>query len=181
MKRRVSSTLVCITTLPLIFAATGLAQDYRGRIEGLITDESKAVISGATVTLLNVNTGVRVIRQTSDTGLYLFDLVDPGDYSITIQATGFERLLQEKIVVQTHGDITVNAMLKPGTVQETVTVNETPTAVEFNSTNKDFTIDSKMAAEIPRFDRNPFKIDAHCAIRSEYPRRNDALPFLVCQ
>src|SRR5581483_12515300 len=106
----------------------------------------------------NVNTGVRVARQTSDTGLYLFDLVDPGTYTVTVEATGFAKYIQENIVVQTRGDITVNAMLKPGAVQESITVNEAPAAVEFNSANKDLTIDSKMAAEIPRFDRNPFKL-----------------------
>ena len=158
MKSKFSPTSQWVLVLLLIFAASGLAQDYRGRIEGLVTDETKAVIAGAAVTLLNINTGVKVVRQSSDTGLYLFDLVDPGTYSITIEATGFNRLIQENVVVQAHGDITVNAMLKPGTVQESVTVNETPAAVEFNSTNKDFTIDSKMAAEVPRFDRNPFKL-----------------------
>ncbi len=141
-----------------LFAALCTAQDYRGRIEGIVTDQSKAVIAGATVTLLNINTGVHVVRQTSDTGLFVFDLVDPGTYSVTVESTGFNRFIQENIVVQTRGDITVNAMLKPGAVQESITVNEAPAAVEFNSANKDFTIDSKMAAEIPRFDRNPFKL-----------------------
>ena len=137
---------------------SGFGQDYRGRIEGLITDQSKAVIVGATVTLLNVNTGVSTVRQTSDTGLFVFDLVDPGTYTITVESPGFTKFIQENIVVQTRGDVTVNAILKPGAVQESVTVNETPSAVEFNSANKDLTIDSKMATEIPRFDRNPFKL-----------------------
>jgi hypothetical protein len=135
-----------------------MAQDYRGRIEGLVTDQSKAVIPGATVTLLNINTGVKVARQASETGLFVFDLVDPGTYSVTVEATGFNRVIQENIVVQTRGDVTVNIMLKPGAVQESITVNETPAAVEFNSANKELTIDSKMAAEVPRFDRNPFKL-----------------------
>ena len=43
-------------------------------------------------------------------------------------------------------------------MNSSITVTETPVAVEFNSSNKDLTIDSKMAAEIPRFDRNPFKM-----------------------
>ena len=158
MKSRFSPTWEWVIGLLLIFAATGVAQDYRGRIEGLVTDESKAVIANSTVTLVNVNTGVRVVRQTSDTGLYLFDLVDPGTYTVTIEATGFSRFIQENIVVQTRSDITVNAILKPGAVQESITINETPNAVEFNSANRDFTIDSKLAEEIPRFDRNPFKM-----------------------
>ena len=141
-----------------LLATFAWAQDYRGRVEGLVSDPSQAVIAGATVTLLNVNTGVRATRQTSDTGLYLFDLLDPGSYSLTIEAAGFGKFVQQNIVVQTRGDVTVNASLTPGTVQESITVNETPVDVQFNSSNKDLTIDSKMATEIPRFDRNPFKL-----------------------
>ncbi len=49
-------------------------------------------------------------------------------------------------------------MLKPGAVTSSVTVTEAPVAVEFNSSNKDLTIDTKMAEETPRLDRNPFKL-----------------------
>ncbi len=158
MKGHFFPTLKWASAILLTLAATGMAQDYRGRIEGLVTDQSKAVIMGATVTLSNVNTGVKVVHQTSDTGLYLFDLVDPGTYTVTIETPGFNRFVQENIVVQTRGDVTVNATLKPGAVQESITVDETPAAVEFNSANKDLTIDSKMAEEVPRIDRNPFKL-----------------------
>jgi hypothetical protein len=52
----------------------------------------------------------------------------------------------------------VNVGLKTGSVQTTVTVTETPGAVEFNSANRDITLDSTMVAEVPRLDRNPFKL-----------------------
>jgi len=145
-------------SLLLIFATYGWAQDYRGRIEGLVTDQTKSVIAGATVTLANVKTGVRTVRQTSPTGLYVFDLVEPGEYSVTVETPGFGKFLQENVVVQSRGDVTVNAMLSPGALQESITINETPPDLQFNSANKDLTIDSKMATEIPRFDRNPFKL-----------------------
>src|SRR6516225_3538637 len=116
-----------------LLATFAWAQDYRGRVEGLVSDPSQAVIAGATVTLLNVNTGVRATRQTSETGLYLFDLLDPGSYSLTIEAAGFGKFVQQNIVVQTRGDVTVNASLTAGTVQESITVNETPVDVQFNS------------------------------------------------
>jgi hypothetical protein len=142
----------------LLLATAAWTQDYRGRVEGLISDPTQAVIAGATVTLANVNTGVRTVRQSSDTGLYLFDLLDPGTYLLTIEAPGFGKFTQQNIVVQTRGDVTVNATLTPGAVQESITVNETAVELQFNSSNKDLTIDSKMATEIPRFDRNPFKL-----------------------
>src|SRR6195256_125357 len=145
-------------SLLLIFASYGWAQDYRGRIEGLVTDQTKSVIAGATVTLANVKTGVRSVRRTSDTGLYVFDLVEPGEYSVSVETPGFGKFLQENVVVQSHGDVTVNATLSPGALQESITINETPPDLQFNSSNKDLTIDSKMATEIPRFDRNPFKL-----------------------
>ncbi len=146
---------MCVCSLS---GTPGLAQDYRARVQGIVTDQTQAVISGSTVTLLNVQTGVKTVRQTSDSGLYLFDLVEPGTYSLSVEAVGFGKFVQENILVQTRGDVTVNATLTPGTVQESITVSEAPSAVQFNSSNRDLTIDSRMANEIPRFDRNPFKL-----------------------
>jgi hypothetical protein len=159
----------------ILFAISAFAQE-KGRIEGLVSDASKGAIAGSAVTLLNVKTGIQVVRQTSDTGLYVFDLVDPGTYTVTIQATGFSKFIQENIVVEMRADITVNAVLTPGTVQESVTVVASPVEVQFNSTNQDLTLDSTMAAETPRFDRNPFKLTllAPEAVNT----RGEVLPFL---
>jgi hypothetical protein len=157
-KLRCFSGWILAASLSVLFATFATAQDYRARVEGLVTDQSKSVIVGAKVTLLNVNTGVRTVRETSPTGLYLFDLVEPGTYSVAVEAQGFSKFLQENFNVQTRGDVTVNAMLTPGAIQQAVTVTESPVDVQFNSSNQDLTIDSKMATEIPRFDRNPFKM-----------------------
>jgi hypothetical protein len=157
-KLRCFAIRILIASLCSLFAFHAMAQDYRGRVEGVVTDQTKAVIAGAKVTLLNVNTGAQTVRETSPTGLFLFDLVDPGTYSISVEVTGFGKFLQENFPVQTRGDVTVNAMLAPGAVQGAITVNETPVDLQFNSSNRDLTIDSKMATEIPRFDRNPFKL-----------------------
>ena len=135
-----------------------LGQTFRGRVQGIVTDASKAVVAGATVTLTNVNTGVKTTRQTSTTGLYLFDNVDPGTYSISVEMAGFGKFIQENILVQSGSDVTVDASLQLGTVASAMTVTETPVAVEFNSTSKDLVIDTKMANEVPRLDRNPFKL-----------------------
>jgi len=159
----------------ILFTISAFAQE-KGRIEGLVTDESKGSIAGSTVTLLNVKTGIQVVRQTSESGLYVFDLVDPGTYTVTVQNAGFSKFIQENIVVEMRADITVNAVLKPGTVQESVTVEASPVEVQFNSTNQDLTLDSTMAAETPRYDRNPFKLTllAPEAVNT----RGEVLPFL---
>ena len=145
--------------LILLLAFAVQAQTFRGRVEGIVTDESNAVVRGSTVTLVNVNTQVKVVRQTSDTGLYLFDNVDPGSYEVSVEMAGFSKYVQQNILVQSGGDVTVNVSLKLGSLTSSVTVqSESVAAVEFNSSNKDLVIDTKMAEEVPRLDRNPFKL-----------------------
>lgn len=60
--------------------------------------------------------------------------------------------------MQSGGDVTVNINLKPGDLKQSITVEATPPAVEFNSSNQELTIDTKMANDTPRLDRNPFKL-----------------------
>ena len=76
----------------LIIVAT--AQEYRGRVQGTVADPSQAAVAGAAVTLRNVNTGIESNRQTDASGHYLFDFVQPGSYSVTVQAPGSRGLFK---------------------------------------------------------------------------------------
>jgi type 1 fimbria pilin len=127
-------------SLLLVFLLSGAltaiyGQDFRAKVQGRVTDTSEAVVPGATVTLFNVNTGVRTAKSTNEVGLYRFDYVDPGSYTVIIETSGFSRFVQENVAIRAQADITVDAVLKPGGVQETVTVDASPAAVEFNSTS----------------------------------------------
>ena len=152
------------------------AQEFRGKIQGLVTDTSGAIIPGASVTLLNIKTSVQTVRLTNDAGLYRFDNVDPGSYSITIQQAGFAKFIQENIDVQAQADITVNPVLKVGTLTDTVTVTDSPASIEFNTANVTTTVDSKLVNEVPRLDRNPFKLTLLNPAAMD-TRRNEMNPF----
>src|ERR1051326_933206 len=141
----------------LIFSAN--AQEFRATLQGVVTDATHAVVPGASVTLWNIKTGVQSVRLTNETGRYRFDFVDPGSYTVSVAAAGFAKFVQENIEVQALADITVDAALRTGDMRETVTVMESPVAVNFNSTNVGLTVDTKLATELPRLDRNPFKLD----------------------
>ncbi len=142
----------------LLCVALASAQEYRGRVQGIVTDSSDAVVVGATVTLKNVNTGVAMVRATDTTGHYLFDLIEPGTYSVTVAMQGFHRFLQENILVQNRGDITVNGVLQVGGLSETVTVKESPVAVNFNTSTMELTMDNTMVRNLPIAARNPFTL-----------------------
>ena len=149
---------IAVPVFCILFGSAALAQTYRAQVRGLVTDQTNATVPGATVTLTNVNTGFVNTKQTDSSGLYVFDYVDAGTYSITVESPGFGKFVQQNIVVQSGGDVTVNASLSPGTLQQSVTVDAAPPAVEFNSTSQQLTIDTKMANDTPRLDRNAFKL-----------------------
>ncbi len=162
-------SVVCLTLVTL-FTGISTAQELRGRVQGIITDPSEAVVVGAKITLRNVNTGVETTKETNQAGQYLFDFVSPGTYSLSVEMEGFGRFVQENILVETRGDVTVNVSLKVGTVAETVRVVEAPVSVQFNNSTMQLTIDTKMANDLPIITRNPFllaSLDPAVVVRSD--------------
>jgi len=141
-------------------AGTALAQEYRGRVQGMVGDPSHAAIANAKVTLRNVNTGIEVVRETDTAGHYLFDFVNPGIYSVAVEAPGFQRFVQENVTVLTGGDVTVNAALTVGAVNETVNVTAEVTQVQFNTSSMTTTVQGVMLEDIPVLARNPLHAGA---------------------
>jgi hypothetical protein len=142
----------------LLFSLGAFAQDYRGKIQGFVTDASNATVAGARITLLNTGTGVSSERETTANGAYLFDNVEPGTYNVTVELQGFSKQVQENVLVQTRADVTVNFSLKPGAVVETVTVEASAVTLQFNTSTRELTIDRKMLMDLPVKARNPFTL-----------------------
>ncbi|MBI2685858.1 MAG: carboxypeptidase regulatory-like domain-containing protein [Acidobacteria bacterium] len=142
----------------LAAAAALCAQDYRGKIQGIITDSTDATVVGARVTIRNVNTGITATRESGTNGAYLFDNVEPGTYVVSAEMAGFSRQQQEGILVQTRADVTANFSLKPGALVETVTISAQAVALQFNTTTRELTIDRKMLMDLPVKARNPFTL-----------------------
>src|SRR5437764_14593718 len=149
-----------LAALVLVFLSASLvvAQDYRGKVQGAITDENGAAIPGAHVVLRNINTGVEVARETNDDGRYVFDFVEPGEYMVLVEHTGFKKAVQQHVIVRVRGDISVDLKLAVGAVQETVTVEAAPIAVQFNSSSTMLTVENKVIDQLPIRGRNPYNV-----------------------
>jgi hypothetical protein len=141
-----------------LFAAVAFAQEYRGRIEGTITDPTQAAVLGAKVTLRNVATGTEESKETDATGKYRFDFVLPGTYTVTAEMAGFSKTAREGVVVQTRGDVTVDVQLAVGNVSESVTVAATAAQVEFNTSTMNTTVTGQLLKDVPVLARNPFTL-----------------------
>src|SRR5271165_5350231 len=104
MPRKLRSLLFS-SALSVLLTSVLLGQDYRARIQGTVTDASQGVVPDANVTLININTGATAVRQSNQTGHYLFDLVEPGTYTVSVEAPGFSKFVREKISLQTRDDV----------------------------------------------------------------------------
>jgi hypothetical protein len=149
--------------LALVGVLVGLAhaasaQDYRARVQGTIYDESQGAMPGATVTLTNDATGVSAERYTEMDGRYLFDFVDPGTYTITAELDGFKKAEQLNVQVRQRGDLTVNLTLAIGGLEETVTVEAPPVAVQFNTSSSELTMERQLVDQAPIGGRNPYNL-----------------------
>jgi carboxypeptidase family protein len=149
---------VAVFAFVLVLAAPIVGQDYRGKVQGLIGDDNGAAVPGAQVVLRNINTGVEVTRLTNEEGRYVFDFVEPGEYTVIVEHTGFKKAIQEHVEVRVRGDISVDLKLSVGVMQETVTVESPPVAVQFGSSSTLLTIENKVIDQLPIRGRNPYNV-----------------------
>jgi Carboxypeptidase regulatory-like domain len=111
------------------------AQQTLGGITGTVTDTSGAVVVGATVSLVGDQTKLTRTQTTNSTGSYLFVNLPIGSYTLTFTQQGFETQNVPSILVQANRTATVNAELKVGNVNESITVEETPLINLVDTTN----------------------------------------------
>src|SRR5882724_12240562 len=127
MKNLVLSSLAVVAALLL---AEGIALGQiagSGTIQGTITDASGAVIPQATVSAINVATGVTTVRHTTGAGLYVLSPLSPGEYNVRIAAGGFQTINQQHVTVEELQTVGLDIQLKVGSATEEVTVSASAT------------------------------------------------------
>jgi hypothetical protein len=162
MIKRKSFLLLTISLFLLAFSFSVFGQGTTSRVTGVVTDKNGAVIAGATVTLTNEGTNASLTTQTSGSGVYAFDLIQVGSYKITVEKSGFKKVVSSKNAVNINLPTTVNIMLEAGDVSATVNVESTAEAVQTSSSgNIGSTIDRKSLESLPIFGqrgRNPLDL-----------------------
>lgn len=146
---------IALVSLVLAAAFPSLGQDARGRVQGTISDKNGADVPGATLTLSNDATGIAVTSQSGENGRYLFDRVDPGLYTLTVQQRGFKTVVQKNVRVHQRGDVTADIALEVSDITETVTVESGVANVQFNTANHELTLENLFFKELPLATRNP--------------------------
>jgi outer membrane receptor protein involved in Fe transport len=119
----------------LVLAVPAGAQLTRGIISGTVADTSGAVLPGVTVTVTNQETGAIRTAVTTDAGVYRAPALEPGTYTIKAELQGFKGFEARDIRVASGQEVTLNASLSVGGLEETVQVTSEAAGVTINRTN----------------------------------------------
>jgi hypothetical protein len=86
---------------------------------------------------------------TNPSGLYRLTDIPPGPYEITIEVAGFKKFVQKGITIDVGQHATINAVLEPGSIEETVTVNENASMLNSSTAEVRTRFDSRRLSELP--------------------------------
>ena len=142
--RRISGLL-----LVLWISTFAVAQSDRGIITGTVTDQTGAVVAGATVRAANIATNVESSTTTTSSGNFTIPSIPPGAYNVTMEAPGFKQFRRTNVVVTAGGTATANALLEVGQISETVSVESSAVTLQ-TETAKTFTaVSNRQVDELP--------------------------------
>src|ERR1051326_2308057 len=93
---------VLLLSLFAMLARAAFAQGISGSFTGSVSDSTGAVIQGAQVTATSVESGRSWRTVTNDAGVYNLTTIPPGNYTLTIEASGFKRLVTNNIALEVN-------------------------------------------------------------------------------
>ena len=129
--------LLCVFMVVLGLSAVAMAQSTTtGAIGGVVQNPNKEVVPGAAVTVKNVDTNKEDSATTDDAGRFKVPNLQPGRYSVSVNAPGFTQVTQENVVVEVGRETPLEVGLSIGAV--TGTVDVTAEAPVINVSQQDF-------------------------------------------
>jgi hypothetical protein len=151
---RLNSVRVLVALAATIFALLGTSISLQGQvlsgINGTVTDQSGAVVAGASITVTNVDTNVskKAVATTAGT-YYITDLI-PGTYTVRVEQSGFRVFVQHNVNVAGGATSTANAVMQPGSVEEQVEVSASAVALQTEQPEIGTTINQTLMSELPQ-------------------------------
>ena len=145
---------IAISLILLMFNQASRAQTSNAQLSGLVTDTSGAVVAGAEIRAVNTATNVPYGGVSNDSGIYVLSELLPGFYTISVTAQGFGTVTRSGLKLSIGDHLTQNVALKPGTVEESVTVTGGQTLISSDEASTASVLDNEMITELPQLNRN---------------------------
>ena len=138
----------------LLAAAPAWAQSATGALDGVIVDQSGAVLPGVTVKVVSVKMGTSRTTVTDEKGMFRNPLLPVGDYELTAELNGFQMRKLSDIQVTVGQTLSVRVEMVVGSMSETVTVTGASPVVETGRTQVTSTVGEVAVQNLPVNGRN---------------------------
>ena len=146
----------------VLFAAGGqlFAQTSKGTLAGEVRDPQGAVVSNASVIVVSQETRETRPATTDATGSFRIEAIDPGTWSIHVDAPGFNVFDARNLIVRASVITTYNPVISLGPVTQTVAVEANTNDVNTDNGHLSASIGSKELDQLPIFSLNPIELTA---------------------
>lgn len=132
-----------------IFSLPLFGQIDRGSIRGLVTDQSGAIVPDAKVQVVRIDTGSAIDLTTNGSGLYTAPNLPEASYRVIVEKPGFGKFVRGPIEVQPRTEATVDVILVPGAVAQTVEVSADAPVLDTNPSNNEVGFKDTFVEELP--------------------------------
>lgn len=143
-----------VFTFALGLSAPSWAQVTTATFYGTVTDSTGAVIPGATATVTHLGTGASGVKATNATGVFVFDFMRVGAYTLRIEAPGFKTYEGAGIELTASQQVRQTFVLEVGAMSDTVTVSASSPLVSVAAAEQLQTFDREKVMELPLPRRN---------------------------
>lgn len=142
-----------------VLASSGYAQNISGSMAGRIVDQQGAAVPGASVTTAEPNKKISVTAKTNDAGEFVFPGLQPGNYTLTVEAAGFKKLEKPGIPLDANDKLDLGAVpLQVGAISESVEVSAQVALLQTESAERSEALISKQMENIEVNGRNPLDL-----------------------
>ncbi len=138
----------------LLISLSLFAQGNFGRVLGTVTDQTGAAIPGATVTVIDTQRGVNRTLTTDQAGEYNAPNLIPGNYTVRVEAKGFQTINRENVVVDVGQEVRVDLTPRPGEQTQSVTITEAIPLVDTASATLGGALSNAEINDLPLNGRN---------------------------
>jgi hypothetical protein len=139
----------------LLLGVPASAQVGTASIAGTVQDSSGGVIKGAQLTITQTDTGIVHTTASDNDGKFIVPLLPVGSYSVHVEFSGFVTYEQTGVVLTVGQVASVNITLKPGSLNQTVTVAANADIVETQQSNSSTLVAEEQVVGLPLNGRNP--------------------------
>jgi len=150
---RSQRTLTLASTLVvLLWCTRAFAQ--QATISGVVTDETKAMLPGVTITATNLATGTQLTAVADERGEFRLLNLQPGQYKVQAELSGFSTVIVPSIELLVGQNATMPFVMKVASLSETVTVSSEAPLVDVTSSQVAGNVNPRQMEELPLQGRN---------------------------